>query len=77
MSCDADADCASNKKCCAYFAGDLSGNFVLQKTYCDAACDLASQETKACFDDNDCSFPLLCLPLFSPYPDALFCLSPL
>ncbi|MFO0589133.1 MAG: hypothetical protein U0441_16395 [Polyangiaceae bacterium] len=81
IACDQDADCAGNatkKKCCAYFAGDISGNLVFQKTYCDTACDLASQETSACLTTADCSGILTCQEMLgSAYPDTLFCLSPI
>lgn len=81
IACDQNADCAGNptkKKCCAYFAGDLSGTFVFQKTYCDTACDLGSQEVGACFVNGDCPVPLTCQQIIgSAYPDTLFCLSPI
>lgn len=77
VKCDQTADCApAGKICCAHYVTDVgTGMLTLEKTYCDTACDFANGETNACIDDNDCTFPLSCLPIFGMYyPDSLFCL---
>lgn len=77
IKCDENSDCPAGKECCAYYTGDISGSFNLEKTYCDTSCDLVNQETPACQDILDCLPGFDCLPLIqNVYPGWLFCLTP-